>query len=231
MPRSYRDFLPSNFFRLPTEERRAAHKKAFVDFQVYKAQRKVELAAEKAAKAAHAMTCQVCGRPIFAETGVIAHHGYTRPYWGGQTASCPGARCLPFEVDRAELAVDIERHDKAAKHVAHKIEKVKAAKADVPWTFSSRAMGRDKKNRWNTITWQVNADNYAQALADYRENYPYNASYPPKFEVLVAYHLKELSARLSQILSGLATQQARYATWQQTHRQGGSNGEPTWVAL
>lgn len=45
-------------------------------------------------------TCQICGRAIQANTGLIAHHGYTRPYAhaGYQTASCPGARFMPYEM-------------------------------------------------------------------------------------------------------------------------------------
>lgn len=42
-------------------------------------------------------TCQVCGRNIKANSGVIAHHGYKRPGDGWQTASCYGARHLPYE--------------------------------------------------------------------------------------------------------------------------------------
>jgi hypothetical protein len=42
--------------------------------------------------------CQICGRGIKANTGVIAHHGYERPGDGWQSASCMGARYLPYEV-------------------------------------------------------------------------------------------------------------------------------------
>jgi len=42
-------------------------------------------------------TCQICGRPIKASKGIIAHHGYRRPDYGWQTASCMGARHLPYE--------------------------------------------------------------------------------------------------------------------------------------
>lgn len=42
-------------------------------------------------------SCQICGRPIKAKTGVIAHHGYKRPGNGWQTSSCMGARHLPYE--------------------------------------------------------------------------------------------------------------------------------------
>jgi hypothetical protein len=48
-------------------------------------------------------TCQVCGRQIKAKTGLIAHHGYKRPYEGWQTASCEGARYVPYEVSCERL--------------------------------------------------------------------------------------------------------------------------------
>lgn len=43
-------------------------------------------------------TCQICGRPIKAKDGIIAHHGYKRPGDGWQTASCAGARHKPYEI-------------------------------------------------------------------------------------------------------------------------------------
>jgi len=50
------------------------------------------------------MTCQVCGRKIKASSGIIAHHGYKRPYQSGwQTASCEGARYVPYEVSCERL--------------------------------------------------------------------------------------------------------------------------------
>lgn len=57
---------------------------------------------------AHAKTCQICARAIHAGTGMIAHHGYERPGRGWQTASCMGARELPFEVSRDALGRWIE---------------------------------------------------------------------------------------------------------------------------
>jgi hypothetical protein len=54
-------------------------------------------------------TCQICERTIKAKTGVIAHHGYQRPGDGWQTASCFGARNLPYEVscDRIQPYIDM----------------------------------------------------------------------------------------------------------------------------
>lgn len=53
-------------------------------------------------------TCQICGRPIKSKNGKIAHHGYRRPGDGFQTASCYGARHLPYEVSRDLIPVVIE---------------------------------------------------------------------------------------------------------------------------
>lgn len=53
-------------------------------------------------------TCQICARVIKANTGVIAHHGYQRPGDGWQTASCAGARYLPYEVSCDRLPPTIE---------------------------------------------------------------------------------------------------------------------------
>lgn len=61
--------------------------------------------------------CQICARPIKANTGIIAHHGYERPHQQGwQTASCDGARQLPYEVSRDFIPVVIERYRMHAKN-------------------------------------------------------------------------------------------------------------------
>lgn len=55
--------------------------------------------------------CQICARDIKANTGLIAHHGYQRPqYQGWQTASCDGAKQLPYEVSRDFIPVVIGRY-------------------------------------------------------------------------------------------------------------------------
>ena len=54
-------------------------------------------------------TCQICGRGIKAKKGIIAHHGYKRLDIGWQTASCMGARALPYEVSCDIIPPAIER--------------------------------------------------------------------------------------------------------------------------
>jgi len=44
------------------------------------------------------VSCQICGGAWIGNTGKTPHHGYTRPGWGVQTNSCPGALRLPYAV-------------------------------------------------------------------------------------------------------------------------------------
>lgn len=58
--------------------------------------------------------CQICGRRqrlVRVSGGAVthlAHHGYERPAEGWQTASCRGARHLPYEVSRDLIPVVVE---------------------------------------------------------------------------------------------------------------------------
>lgn len=70
--------------------------------------------AKKNERAGKALTCQCCGGSYLAKKGLIAHHGYQRPGYGNQTASCYGARNLPFEESRdclGEMIRDILKPD------------------------------------------------------------------------------------------------------------------------
>lgn len=53
-------------------------------------------------------TCPVCFRQIAVVGGTMAHHGYQRPGYGLQTASCAGIRFKPLEVSSEGLAWYIE---------------------------------------------------------------------------------------------------------------------------
>jgi len=101
--------------------------------QAYRESRKAEIAKEKSRKQERAMTCQCCGRQIFAQTGTIAHHGYERPGYGWQTASCMGAKYLPFEVDRARLADLIVSLQQMIDDTKESIKAIKAEKVKLPF--------------------------------------------------------------------------------------------------
>lgn len=72
------------------------------------------------------LTCQICGRPILANTGVIAHHGYTRDGYGYQSMSCDGALELPFEADKSVLEVEIRLHPMRVEILTKELEEAKA---------------------------------------------------------------------------------------------------------
>jgi len=67
-------------------------------------------------------TCQICGRIIKSKRGLIAHHGYKRPDIGWQTASCMGARGLPYEVSCNLIPPAIERVSKQIENIENKIK-------------------------------------------------------------------------------------------------------------
>jgi hypothetical protein len=63
-------------------------------------------------------TCQICGRAIKANTGIIAAHGYKRPGYGWQTASCYGARHQPYEVSCSAIEPAIAHGTRVREHTA-----------------------------------------------------------------------------------------------------------------
>lgn len=54
--------------------------------------------------------CQICARQIKANTGTIAHHGYTRPGDGWQTASCMSAKYLSYEENRDRIPAVLDAY-------------------------------------------------------------------------------------------------------------------------
>lgn len=99
----------------------------------------------KAERAAASMTCQVCGRAILANTGLIAHHGYQRPGLGWQTGSCHGARALPYEADKAVLIKWIEMtRDMLARQLVL-LQETEDEKHDIVREWSTGGYGTNKK--------------------------------------------------------------------------------------
>lgn len=82
-------------------------------------------------------TCQICERKIKANTGVIAHHGYTRPGWGSQTRSCEGARELPYEVSRDIIPVAIKNYTAYLNLNKDNLATLMAGKPELTQSFKS----------------------------------------------------------------------------------------------
>jgi hypothetical protein len=75
-------------------------------------------------------TCPCCFRQIAVTNGTMAHHGYQRPGYGWQTASCPGIRFKPLEISNEGLLWMIETtktsiaKDRAALADSDKLESI-----------------------------------------------------------------------------------------------------------
>lgn len=114
-----------------------------------------------------ATTCQICARPIHANTGLIAHHGYTRPHRGSgwQTSSCSGARHVPYEQGHDALDIEIprltawiaRRKDWLADFIAHPpatltVEVYQGAHKDSKRIEVTRPDGFSSDNSWGRTT-------------------------------------------------------------------------------
>jgi hypothetical protein len=215
--------------------------------EAYRAKRKVEIAAEKAAKSASAMTCQCCGRQIFAQRGKIAHHGYERPGYGWQTASCMGATYLPFEVDRAHLADLIVRLEHELQETRENLVNINAEKVKLAFsievdcepywdTTSYRSVQRTRRNEtrfYSRKAFDALKKEGKDKLAEHhaacnaaREN---KTDYPKRDEALQIYFdsttwdglkdraIRETQGRIDALRSDLKLSQDRYDSWKQTH--------------
>jgi hypothetical protein len=118
-------------------------------------------AMEKDEREKKAKTCQICGGKYLAEKGLIAHHGYQRPGWGYQTASCYGARYLPFQESRDRLGEWIERLESMLVDAEKELKFVKTS-PELVLTGTRGAYGGNK----HTMKVKVTADNFDEMLAD-----------------------------------------------------------------
>ena len=188
---------------------------------------------------ADAMTCQCCGRAILAETGLIAHHGYERPYEGYQTASCFGARHLPFEVSRDRLGQEIElvKSQLAERRTYRAQVEAETVALTYSWNQSvqdpRRPRGflitkpRDIRRITRADFDAVVIDNptaFKDAIGPRLPNWTYA---PFTFDVLKAKALGRVDGQIAAMVDHLAVQERRYAAWKPTHQRQGDQ----WVAL
>lgn len=179
--------------------------------------KKTQAAANKTAKEekdAARMTCQICGKLHLANTGKLAHHGYERPGMGWQTASCSGARELPFEVSRDRLGVHIEAMQDLA---VRKMEARDAIKVETQG-FMAYYTSDKKNNRGRSIeeavavtraTWE----NVKATVGPAFTRHGRNASFDEKKKQVVA----QITSELNHTNSYIRQQTHRFDAWKQTH--------------
>jgi len=169
------------------------------------------------AQADGAMTCQICDRSILANSGVVAHHGYTRPGNGWQTGSCPGARELPFEVDRMALFAYIGMCQRRHDTIGLLIQQTEAETIAVPWVYIDYTADRDRMGDYPKVLASVTRGTFEEVNADYVAKRRYRPATEPTFESKKEGRIKELAAELASLTDYIAHQQARFDGWTKTH--------------
>ncbi|MDA9522537.1 hypothetical protein XI06_20175 [Bradyrhizobium sp. CCBAU 11434] len=171
-----------------------------------------------------AMTCQVCGRLIFAATGSIAHHGYRRPWGGGQTSSCEGAMCAPFEANRSRLGRLIEelRADVAAS--LRILEDVDAERSPVLVSVADRTMPLGSDGRRPTRKVPVTRVTFEEAKA--RGDVDFLVA---SFDALKTSHVRGHRHAIEKLQAEIDVQTQRFEGWVPTHRWESERG--AWSPL
>lgn len=182
---------------------------------------------ERDRRAAKTMTCQVCGRPILAETGAIAHHGYERPGTGWQTASCEGARHVPIEVSRDALTDHIVNVRRRLDQTRSHLGQVEAETADIVWTFQDRTRCSKSWHEGTETFRMISRQTFDAMKADSAEMRKGKGD-DMTFDRLKAANVSGLNAQISGLVSYIAKQQARHDAWGgQTHKREGDS----WVKV
>ena len=183
--------------------------------------------AEKATKLALSKTCQICARPIFAETGVIAHHGYQRPEgWHSQTASCVGARHVPFEVSCDALRDHVEK-------MGDQIRRMETNRADLAadaipatftWTYYDRSLGYSRQaQRSKSVS--LTAENFATVKTENSSVFMTHSLH--SYQEAKDRDLRERDQNIKSLREYCEWQESRMASWTQTFKR--ENGE--WVTF
>jgi hypothetical protein len=186
--------------------------------------------AKQIAEEAERMHCQCCERAILANMGSIAHHGYERPGWGYQSASCMGAKELPFEVDRSALGRMLvflrQRLANAEKHRAA----IKAEKLPIVFHYESQFIGPIRWHQPRGREWPVvkrSFDVSRESFEAFKEGPGSNSCYGQDWEAYKARHVEGLSNSIKNLREQIAHEQKRYDGWKQSHEWKGGQ----WVAL
>ena len=158
-------------------------------------------------------TCQICGRPIKANTGVIAHHGYQRPGWGSQTSSCHGARYLPYEQsnDRIPYVIDL---------IKTHLERTEAALKDLIANPPDTLTEYDHRFKPHTAERPANFDPLGR-----RHSY-----HPYAYESIYFGRIDEWEREIPSMRRDIETLQQRFDNWRPTFDYKPQPSDTEWCA-
>lgn len=207
----------------PTKEAAQAHIDSAFNPR-YRERFSIETRTIKVDDTADRMTCQCCNRAILANTGTIAHHGYERPDHGWQTASCFGAKRLPWQVDRSAVA-DLIKHLKSTlvRHVAAR-KSVANDVAPVQHNYTGDYDRRTGRSAREHVLFT--RESFARVLAENPK--AFRSHYGEKtYEVFKSEDLADRDAKIKHIKNDIKEFQSRYDGWKQTHKRDGDQ----WIAI
>lgn len=180
----------------------------------------------KEAREAAAMTCQCCGRKHLANRGWIAHHAYQRPGDGWQTASCMGAKALPFEVDctkLGELIAILKSRRISMIDIRHavktEIHPITLTHSFIDWQSSGR-MGYKRDRVERTAKFVVTRANWNSVYNAEDNSEIFDGKYGrwESFDVVKANDLAYRDTMIANITDHINEQTKRYEGWKQTHK-------------
>lgn len=172
---------------------------------------------KRTARAMAAMSCQCCTGKILANTGVIAHHGYQRPGDGWQTASCFGARRLPFEVDRTALGELIVALKNSLSGARATLRDIKAEKHPISHEFTDYTAQRDHRGHWPSIKIEFSRAGFADQIKTHEKLLRSNGYHTITFDDEKKRAVDWQAYKVKQIAEDVRRSQARYDGWKPTH--------------
>lgn len=167
--------------------------------------------AKQIEREAATMTCQCCARKYLANLGTIAHHGYERPGFGWQTASCMGAKWRPFEVDRGRLGDLIRILEEQRTRMRQSRAEAKAEKFPITRSYEKR-----NPENWRKpikVEVKLTRSNFEAE----QKAHPDLRLYVADFDALKAADLSFRDSQIASISGEIARQIKRYETWVKTH--------------
>lgn len=174
------------------------------------------------------MTCQCCGGKYLARLGSITHHGYERPGGGYQTASCGGAKFLPFEKDHARLDMLIANLKEQAANLRSNAKKVKGEKVKLSISISDYSKPVDTYTRKRPLLHlEFDRAEFSKLAQEHVDNFRRNSI--STFDDLKQRKEQDLLRRAKNTDDFRKECEKRRATWKHTHNYNKATKE--WVAL
>jgi hypothetical protein len=173
----------------------------------------------KIRREAASMTCQCCWRKFLANTGKMAHHGYQRPGDGWQTASCYGARHLPFEADRDTLGDMILALKRQYLRLQAYRRDTVAEKHPLEVTYSDLSVPRDRRGQDPVVVITVcfTRKTFKGTMAIHKEGLTRHGRNIGTYDDVKATDLKTQADRITRIKHDIVECQKRHNAWKRTH--------------